>query len=49
MIGDGAVGKSSLLAVYGGKEMNKTHMPTIGLDYITKDFQPPGARLKMKV
>jgi len=40
MIGDGAVGKTSLLKMYSEGVFNQSHMATLGLDYISKNFTP---------
>lgn len=34
VVGDGAVGKTSILAMYKDGTSTDTHMPTLGLDYI---------------
>ena len=41
MIGDGAVGKTSLLKMYSEGVFNESHMATLGLDYIQKNYSPP--------
>ena len=41
MIGDGAVGKTSLLNMYSEGVFNQSHMATLGLDYIMKSFKTP--------
>ena len=38
MIGDGAVGKTSLLKMYSEGVFNESHMATLGLDYVIKNF-----------
>ena len=40
LIGDAAVGKTSLVNVYAGKGFQEVHMATLGLDFISKDVQP---------
>ena len=40
LIGDGAVGKTSLANVYAGKGFQEVHMATLGLDFISKDVNP---------
>ena len=42
MIGDGAVGKTSLLKMYSESVFGESHMATLGLDYVTKTYEPPG-------
>ena len=34
LIGDAAVGKTSLVNVYAGKGFQEVHMATLGLDFI---------------
>ena len=43
LIGDGAVGKTSLVNVYAGKPFQNTHMATLGLDFINQDVNPKSA------
>ena len=38
ILGDGAVGKTSLLSMYHAGKMNMTHVKTIGLDHVTAKF-----------
>ena len=38
MIGDGAVGKTSLLKMYSEGVFGESHMATLGLDYVIKNF-----------
>ena len=40
LIGDGAVGKTSLVNVNAGKGFQDIHMATLGLDFISQDVQP---------
>ena len=41
MLGDGAVGKTSLLKMYSEGTFSTQHMATLGIDYITKNYCPP--------
>ena len=41
MLGDGAVGKTSLLKMYAEGTFSQSHMATLGLDYVTKNYSPP--------
>ena len=41
MLGDGAVGKTSLLKMYSEGTFSQSHMATLGLDYVTKNYSPP--------
>lgn len=36
ILGDGAVGKTSMINRYMGKSFSQDHITTIGLDYVTK-------------
>ena len=42
MIGDGAVGKTSLLNMYSEGIFSTSHMATLGLDYVDKNYKPEG-------
>mmetsp|Transcript_10667 Transcript_10667/g.10780 ORF Transcript_10667/g.10780 Transcript_10667/m.10780 type:complete len:180 (-) Transcript_10667:120-659(-) len=42
ILGDGAVGKTSLLKMYSEKEFTQSHMATIGLDYVSTTYKSPG-------
>ena len=41
MLGDGSVGKTSLLRMYNEGTFSQTHMATLGLDFVTKTYSPP--------
>ena len=43
VLGDGAVGKTSLLKMYAEGKFQESHMATLGLDYVQKNFTPPKA------
>ena len=43
VLGDGAVGKTCLLKRYAQGEFIESHMATLGLDYVSKNFQPKGS------
>mmetsp|Transcript_22599 Transcript_22599/g.27952 ORF Transcript_22599/g.27952 Transcript_22599/m.27952 type:complete len:85 (-) Transcript_22599:477-731(-) len=53
IIGDGSVGKTSLLNMYSEGKITTDHMPTLGLDYITKNYMPAdtttGASMQVKI
>ena len=52
LIGDGAVGKTSLANVYNGKTFQDVHMATLGLDYYAIDVQPksnPSDNFNLKI
>ena len=40
VLGDQAVGKSSLLKMYSEKKFEATHMATLGLDFVSKTYTP---------
>jgi small GTP-binding protein len=42
VLGDGAVGKTSLLKRYSENQFSQSHMATIGLDFVSTKFTPPG-------
>ena len=42
ILGDGAVGKTSLLSMYDNKTMNQHHKKTIGLDCVKTKFEVDG-------
>ena len=44
MIGDGMVGKTSILKTYQGKMFNAQHIKTIGIDYINAKYQGPNEK-----
>ena len=41
VLGDAAVGKTSLLKMYDEKKFQPAHMATLGLDYVSKNYLPP--------
>ena len=49
VLGDGAVGKTSLLRMYSDKEFSTQHMATLGLDFVSKAYTPPGTSKEMQV
>lgn len=53
LIGDGSVGKSSILGMYSSGTFSNTHMATLGLDYISKSYSPPdsttGGKMQVKI
>ena len=49
VLGDGAVGKTSLLKMYAEGKFTESHMATLGLDYVSKAFTPEGAPNEMQV
>ena len=50
ILGDGAVGKTSLLKMYQDKQFTQSHMATIGLDYVSSTFHSPkGEDIAVKI
>ena len=50
MLGDSAVGKSSVLNVYSGAPFNENHDPTVGIDFVTANHSlKDGTAVKMKI
>lgn len=49
VLGDQAVGKSSLLKMYSEKKFEATHMATLGLDFVSKTYSPPDGGNDMNV
>ena len=42
MLGDGSVGKTTLLNSYDDRVFKNDHVRTVGLDNIKKTYKPPG-------
>jgi Ras-related protein Rab-34 len=49
ILGDGAVGKTSLLSMYKNKTMNMAHVKTIGIDHVTTGFSVDGHNFTVKI
>jgi GTPase SAR1 family protein len=49
MLGDGAVGKTSLLKMYAEGTFSKSTMASVGLDYISKAFTPKDSDTEIPV
>ncbi len=49
ILGDGAVGKTSLLSMYKTGTMNMTHVKTIGIDHVTTNFTVDGHTFTVKI
>ena len=50
VLGDQAVGKSSLLKMYSEKKFEATHMATLGLDFVSKTYTPDsGQDMQVKI
>ena len=50
MLGDQAVGKSSLLKMYAEKKFEANHLATLGLDFVSKTYTPPsGQEMQVKI
>ena len=39
LLGDGAVGKTSIIKMFSEKSFTTSHMVTIGLDYVTTTYK----------
>jgi len=49
IIGDSAVGKSSLLDCFVGKEFKHSHLTTLGLEYKTKVIDYDNKKVRMQI
>ena len=49
LIGDSAVGKTSLINLYNYKEVNRTHIPTLACDYFITNERIDGQPVKLLV
>ena len=49
LIGDSAVGKTSLINLYNYKEVNRTHIPTLACDYFITNERIEGRPIKLLV
>ena len=50
ILGDGAVGKTSVLKMYQEKQFTQSHMATIGLDYVSTAYKAPtGEDIAVKI
>ena len=50
ILGDGAVGKTSIIKRYANAEFDEEHITTLGLDFVTRDFTPAqGSDVKVKI
>lgn len=49
MIGDSAVGKTSLINLYNFKEINRSHIPTLACDYFITNEKVEGVPIKLLV
>ena len=48
-LGDGAVGKTSLLKMYSEKKFTQSHMATLGLDFVSKTYNSKTSEKQMLV
>ena len=51
-MGDGSVGKTSMIKMYAEKKFTASHMATLGLDFVTKNFKPknfPDKEMQVKI
>ena len=49
VLGDQAVGKSSLIKQYDKKEFTDNHLATLGVDFVSTTYQPPNGGNEMQV
>ena len=42
ILGDGSVGKTSMIKMYAERKFTATHMATLGLDFAQKNIMLPG-------
>ena len=49
ILGDGSVGKTSMIKMYAEKKFTATHMATLGLDFAQKNVMIPGFDKEMQV
>ena len=49
LLGDGSVGKTSMIKMYNEKKFDTAHMATLGLDFVSKTHRPAGADKDMQV
>ena len=49
ILGDGSVGKTSMIKQYSEKKFTPSHMATLGLDYVSKNIMLEGYSKEMAV
>ena len=49
MIGDGAVGKTSILKYFDNRKFQTAHVKTVGLDFIKKNMTIEGSEVEIKL
>ena len=49
ILGDGAVGKTSLLSMFHTGKMNMQHVKTIGVDHVPSKFSADGHTFNVKI
>ena len=49
LLGDGEVGKTSLLKMYHSKEFDESHMVTMGIDYVQLPYTPKGSTEELNI
>ena len=47
LLGDGSVGKTSIIKMYAEKKFQPSHMATLGLDFVSKTYKPKGMDKEM--
>ena len=49
ILGDGSVGKTSMIKMYAERKFTASHMATLGLDFVSKNVTLPGFDRDMQV
>ena len=49
LIGDGAVGKTSIIKRYNNVDIGMDHLATVGLDFMIKKYQRNGQEHKVQI
>ena len=49
LLGDGSVGKTSIIKMYAEKKFQPSHMATLGLDFVSKNYKPKSYDKEMQV
>ena len=49
ILGDGAVGKTSILKQFGGKQFSTHHIKTIGVDFIQTKYKKGDQEFDVKI
>ena len=49
LLGDGAVGKTSIIMQYKNKQFKNEHLATLGLDFVTKKLEKDSKEYNIKI